>query len=547
MHLPRSSSVSIISAEHLHKELFTHSGAGTLIRRGYKIFQGTDVTKLDGDRIRALLEESNFSDSTTVSQYIKSLEQRDVLIFGDASYNIFSVVSNVGTGKVPFLECFVASQNAILNNVNDNLWHLMTKALDKLVWVVPKDHSEKLWYFEKAEGSYTFQEHSLFWYGLKDLNVVHDLVKDGNSPFLGCFHTKPQQSPLSMLTQKRQFHSHSLNGNAFATRIQGMRRHYSTKSTQIGLIGARGNVGKELINIINAHPHLELGCISSRALRGKPCREYTKGLIDYVNIEAQDIPKYSHIDCWVLALPNGLSHPFVLAIDALGKCRKIVDLSADHRFDSDWVYGLPETYNSRDAIKTARKIANPGCYATGAQLALYPLVKNGLISQPPTVFGVSGYSGAGTKPSPNNDADNLRDNLIPYQLTDHLHEREICAKLGTQVNFIPHVASWFQGISLTINAPLNGKVSSDLMVDLFRTAYKNEKLISVLDPSHKFTVKSIMGKHGVIIGGFKISSSADRLVLIAAIDNLLKGAATQAIQVFLISIYISFVEHQFIV
>ena len=175
MHLPRSSSVSIISAEHLHKELFTHSGAGTLIRRGYKIFRETDVKRLDVDRIRELLETSQFLSSsgyTSVAQYLKSLEDRDVRIYGDASYNIFSVVSNVGEGKVPFLECFVASQTAVLNNVNDNLWQLMSKDLEQLVWVVPKDHAEKLWYFEKAQGSYTHQNYTLFWFGLKDLN--HD-------------------------------------------------------------------------------------------------------------------------------------------------------------------------------------------------------------------------------------------------------------------------------------------------------------------------------------------------------------------------------------
>ena len=93
------------------------------------------------------------------------------------------------------------------------------------------------------------------------------------------------------------------------------------------------------------------------------------------------------------------------------------------------------------------KIANPGCYATAAQLGIAPLLD--FIGGQPTVFGVSGYSGAGTKPSPKNDVNNLTNNLIPYSLVDHIHEKEISRQLGTEVAFIPHVAVWFQGIHVS--------------------------------------------------------------------------------------------------
>ena len=98
----------------------------------------------------------------------------------------------------------------------------------------------------------------------------------------------------------------------------------------------------------------------------------------------------------------------------------------------------------RANIAKATRISNPGCYATAAQLAIAPLVP--YLGGEPTVFGVSGYSGAGTKPSSKNDVKLLADNLIPYSLTDHVHEKEISAQLGASVAFIPHVAVWFQGI-----------------------------------------------------------------------------------------------------
>ena len=103
---------------------------------------------------------------------------------------------------------------------------------------------------------------------------------------------------------------------------------------------------------------------------------------------------------------------------------------------------------SRETLTKASRISNPGCYATAAQIAIAPLVP--YLTGSPTVFGVSGYSGAGTKPSPKNDVSQLKDNLMPYSLTDHIHEREIGTQLGVPVAFVPHVAVWFQGIHDTI-------------------------------------------------------------------------------------------------
>lgn len=114
----------------------------------------------------------------------------------------------------------------------------------------------------------------------------------------------------------------------------------------------------------------------------------------------------------------------------------------------------------------------------------------------PSIFGVSGYSGAGTKPSPKNDVNNLHDNLIPYSLTDHIHEREIGSQLGAPVAFTPHVARWFQGISHTINIPLNKEMTSRDIRNLYQDRYAGEKLIKVVGEAP--LVKNISGKHGVV-------------------------------------------------
>ncbi|CAJ0631256.1 14452_t:CDS:2, partial [Entrophospora sp. SA101] len=265
-------------------------------------------------------------------------------------------------------------------------------------------------------------------------------------------------------------------------------------------------------------------------LEGQKLDGYTKEDITYVNLKTDQIKemqKNGEVDCWVMALPNGVCAPFVQAVneDQVNKSL-IVDLSADYRFTDEWTYGLPELKNRRDAIKKATRISNPGCYATGSQLSIAPLIP--YISENPTVFGVSGYSGAGTKPSPKNDPSFLKDNLIPYTLTDHIHEREISYHLGRSVNFIPHVGSFFQGIALTVNIPLTKTFKSSEIKELYEKQYSGESLIKVVDDVP--LVRDNAEKHFVRIGGFGVHSSGKRVVVVATIDNLLKGAATQALQ-----------------
>lgn len=283
---------------------------------------------------------------------------------------------------------------------------------------------------------------------------------------------------------------------------------------------------------MNGHPNFDLRHVSSRELSGQRLNDYTKREIIYENLSAEDVKRMAdkgEVDCWVMALPNGVCKPYVDAIDSSNhRDSVIVDLSADYRFDSAWTYGLPELVK-RSKIASAKRISNPGCYATAAQIGLAPLLPH-LAPSPtdPTIFGVSGYSGAGTKPSPKNDVKHLTDNLIPYSLTDHIHEREISTQLGRQVAFVPHVALWFAGIHHTISIPLANAMASRDIRQLYQDRYNGEKLISITGEAP--LVKDIAGKHHVAVGSFAVHSGGKRAVINVTIDNLLKGAATQCLQ-----------------
>jgi N-acetyl-gamma-glutamyl-phosphate reductase/acetylglutamate kinase len=314
-------------------------------------------------------------------------------------------------------------------------------------------------------------------------------------------------------------------------------RHSSTstkKPKKVGIIGARGYTGRELIRLIDNHPQMELLHVSSRELVGQSCLHYTKSQVIYKNIAPKDINSVEPVDCWVMALPNGICKPFVEEIRKVNNHPAIVDLSADYRFDPTWQYGLPELYGIRSKFQKskAKLISNPGCYATGTQVGLYPLVANKLIGAQPTVFGVSGYSGAGTNPSRKNDPKELFDNMMPYALTNHIHEREVTHHTNTSslggVAFIPHVGTWFQGISLTFSVPLSSAQTTESIQNLYLNTYENEPLVKVIGEIPE--VRDIAGKHHVEVGGFNVHPNGDRVVFVATIDNLLKGAATQCLQ-----------------
>ncbi len=297
-------------------------------------------------------------------------------------------------------------------------------------------------------------------------------------------------------------------------------------TTSIGIVGARGYAGAELIRLLARHPHLRLKYVSSRELDGQRVCDHVvefTGDLCYENLSHEALAA-KRADAVVLALPNGKAAEIVAAIDAVRPETLIVDLSADFRFDDAWYYGLPEL--TRQRYRGQRRISNPGCYATAMQLAIAPLKER--LAAPPACFGVSGYSGAGTTPSDKNDPQKLRDNLMPYALTDHLHEREVTRQLGVPVEFMPHVAPHFRGITMTINLWLQQAMKREDVVALYRELYADEPLVRVIDAAP--WVSAIAGQHHVEIGGFTLAPGGKRVVVVATIDNLLKGAATQALQ-----------------
>ena len=299
-----------------------------------------------------------------------------------------------------------------------------------------------------------------------------------------------------------------------------------TARKTIGIVGARGHTGAELIRLIARHPHLELVFVSSRELAGQRVAgkiEEFSGELLYESLDADAIAS-KRADAVIMALPNGKAAPYVGAIEAAKSDTVIVDLSADYRFDDSWYYGLPELY--RGNYRGQRHISNPGCYATAMQLAIAPA--KDLLAAPPACFGVSGYSGAGTTPSDRNDPEKLRDNLIPYSLVDHTHEREVTRHLGFPVEFMPHVAPHFRGITLTANLWLREKTTVEAIRAAYRERYAGEPLVRVVDEAP--WVSRITNRHHVEIGGFAVAPGGKRVVVVATIDNLLKGAATQAMQ-----------------
>lgn len=299
-------------------------------------------------------------------------------------------------------------------------------------------------------------------------------------------------------------------------------------SRAIGLIGGRGYTGGELLGLIAGHPGLELAFASSTSQAGQPiadsCPAWPDSNTKFCAL-AQDDVAGQQADAWVLAVPNGAASAWAAAIVAAHPEAVVIDLSADHRFANSWAYGLPERY--RDEIAGSKRIANPGCYATGMQLGLLPLLS--LMLSAPTVFGVSGYSGAGKTPSPRNDPARLADNLVPYTLSGHVHEREVSHQLGVDVRFTPHVAGFFRGISLTIAATLQEPTTREELRALFHSYYEGEPRIYVQDEIPEVT--QVRNTPDVLLGGFTVDDREPaRVTLVAVLDNLAKGAASQALQ-----------------
>lgn len=357
-HLPRSSSVAVISADSLQKELFTDSGAGTLIRRGYKLFKHDTIDSVGADRIRQIIHDRDpdvLTGDQSVTGVLNDLQKAPYTIYGDEPLDVVAIVSRP-EGETPIMTQLLASRSGVMNGIVDNVFKAIQKDHRRLFWTARADDENRGWHFERAEGSFTRNGKSLFWYGVQDIHEVEQIVKGfeakgriGRS-YLPVGPSAPPHRMGNATNGLRSFSTlarqHlSTSGRSYATTATS-----SSEPKRLALIGARGFTGQALTNVLSAHPYLNLTHVSSRQLAGYSLEGYTKADIKYSDLSEKDVERMERdgeVDAWVMALPNGICKPFVDAVDRGSRERKdgnssvVLDLSADHRFEDGWTYGLP--------------------------------------------------------------------------------------------------------------------------------------------------------------------------------------------------------------
>ena len=291
---------------------------------------------------------------------------------------------------------------------------------------------------------------------------------------------------------------------------------------KIGLLGGRGYVGQEIFELVNNHPKLSITSVYSSSQAGLSVPGSAKdNSLSYLSMDLANL-ELGNEDAYVLALPNDQSKGYVDKILEHNPKAILLDISSDHRFNAAWEYRLPEL--SEPVSST--KISNPGCYATAMQLMLAPLVDN--ISGPVNFFGISGYSGAGASPNLRNNKELLSSNILAYSMINHLHEQEVKHQIYDEIFFTPHVAEFFRGIHMTGNIILTDAISADEVEIAFQNFYTDMPLIKVQHSAAD--LHKVRGTSFALIGGFETDIKTKRLTFCCTIDNLLKGAATQAVQ-----------------
>lgn len=318
------------------------------------------------------------------------------------------------------------------------------------------------------------------------------------------------------------------------------------------IIGANGYTGLELINILALHPFVTLKYLVSRSSARKKVSDLYPSLYDKVKLEFSNptIDEIAEVsDIVFLALPHGKSAE--MAGEFYDRGIKVVDLSADFRYNNletymstydikhpradlndKAVYGLCEIY--REQIKSAKLVANPGCYTTCAIAPLYPLLEKGLIKTENIIIDAkSGISGAGRKESLPLNLSESYGNFKAYSLTNHRHTSEIEEQLSCAcgkdiaLSFSPHLLPIKRGILSTIYCNLE-----DTTIDIYAVLnqfYRNEEFIQILPEGLLPEIKNVVGSNNIQIG-YTIDKRLKRLVLVSCLDNLLKGASGQAVQ-----------------
>ncbi len=321
------------------------------------------------------------------------------------------------------------------------------------------------------------------------------------------------------------------------------------------IIGATGYTGGELLRLLLNHKKTELGILTSESYVGKKVSDVHPHLSDFIDqsfvaFDAEEVIKGS--DVIFAALPHGASNEIISKIYSLNEDTTLIDLSGDFRFDDlsvyqEWykiahsdpelnkkaVFGLPEIY--KEKIKKAKLVANPGCYPTSAILGAAPLLNEKLVKKDVIVDSKSGVSGAGKKLTSVTHFPEANENFSAYGVANHRHSPEIQQEMeklfggGVNLSFTPHLVPINRGILTTIYMNLNNFMQTSEVLDLFNDFYKDAPFVRVLEEGKLPQVKAVSGSNYCDIG-VKSDKRTGRVIVITAIDNLVKGASGQAIQ-----------------
>lgn len=326
------------------------------------------------------------------------------------------------------------------------------------------------------------------------------------------------------------------------------------KRIRVGVVGATGYTGEELVRILAGHPHVDVTYVSGKEDREVKIQEifpYLAGQLDLECKAFQFEEAVEKTDLVFLSLPHTVSMQFAPQFIKAGK--KVVDVSADYRLKDtavyekfyktahkdpqslkQAVYGLPEAH--REKIRGAKLIANPGCYPTGAILALLPGVRGGFFDPDQIhIDAKSGVTGAGRKADKSLGFSEINESFKAYKLFEHQHVPEInqelarASKKSVDVVFVPHLLPLNRGILSTIYVKTKKKTDTDALVAYYQKFYKGEPFVKVYPKGRLPELKHVVNTNFCDIG-LRVHPEKPLAVVVAAIDNLTKGAAGQAVQ-----------------
>jgi len=323
---------------------------------------------------------------------------------------------------------------------------------------------------------------------------------------------------------------------------------------KVGIVGGTGYTGVELLRLLALHPHVEISAITSRSEEGVEVAQMFPNLRGYLDLtfSQPNIKQLAQCDLVFFATPNGTAMKLVPELLELGT--RVIDLAADFRLqdEQEWqhwygephacpellkqaVYGLPEV--NRERLVQARLVANPGCYPTAVQLGFMPLLEAGLVDVHHLIADTkSGVSGAGRGANVGSLLSEASENMKAYGVMGHRHWPEIRQGLAqmtqTQIGltFVPHLAPMIRGIHATLYATLKaGDDAQDDLQQLFETRYANEPFVDVMPAGSYPETRSVKGANHCRIA-VHTPASGNTVVVLSVIDNLVKGAAGQAVQ-----------------